>query len=474
MSSKIILTVTAGVLRGKTFEFSDHDRIFVGRSRDCHITLPDDDRLVSRHHFMMEANPPQAALRDLGSKNGTYVNGVKHGGRELDESPEEGVKHEFPVVELKDQDVIRIGDTTMRVQVEQSAICASCGAEIPESERAESLHADSSYKCVKCRKKPITPVDGPKTGPKPPIEEEEPVKSYEEDGMALLMRILEQLRQPPDQAPEIPGYETVKLLGEGGMGKVFLLRNQKSGEKVALKIMHARIAVREDAKVKFQREIDGMNALRHPNLVELYEQGYADGTFYFLMEFCPLGDTAGWAEKRGGKLKLHEAGPIMLQSLKGLAFMHKKRYIHRDLKPQNILLTGSERKLIAKVTDYGMSKNFDEAGLSGITMTGDVAGTIPFMSRDQVRDLKYSKPPVDVWSMGATFYNLLTGKFPRDFAPREDPIAQVLENPVIPIRKRDSSIPRRVAEVIDKALSDNVRKRYKDGGEMLAALEKVL
>ncbi|MEA3440986.1 MAG: protein kinase, partial [Chloroflexota bacterium] len=146
----------------------------------------------------------------------------------------------------------------------------------------------------------------------------------------------------------------------------------------------------------------------------------------------------------------------------------------RDLKPQNILLTGSERKLIAKVTDYGLSKNFDKAGWSGMTMTGDVAGTVPFMPRDQVRNFKYAKPPVDVWSMGATFYNLLTGEFPRDFAPRKDPILQVLQNPVVPVRKRDSSIPKGVADVIDTALSDDVKNRYQDGGEMLAALEQAL
>jgi serine/threonine-protein kinase len=474
MSSKIILTITAGVMRGKSFEISGHDTILVGRSRDCKINLPDDDPFVSRHHFIMEANPPQATLRDLGSKNGTYVNRVKHGGRELDETPEEGSQREYPVVELKDQDVIRIGDTSMRVQVEQPAVCASCGAEIPESERAEALQADSSHKCAECRKKPPKTGDQPKKKSEPKIKDKPPVKPDEEDGMALLMRMLEQLRQPPDQAPEIPGYETVKLLGEGGMGKVFLLRNMKSDKKVALKIMHARVAVNKDAKEKFQREIDNMNALKHPNLVELYEQGYADGTFYFLMEFCPLGDTAGWAKKRGGKLKLDEAGMIMLQSLKGLAFMHKKHYVHRDLKPQNILLAGSERKWIAKVTDYGMSKNFDQAGMSGMTMTGDVAGTVPFMSRDQVRDFKYAEPPVDIWSMGATFYNLLTARFPRDFAPRKDPILQVLQNPIVPIRKRDSSIPKRVADVIDTSLSDNVKKRYQDASEMLAALEKVL
>lgn len=475
MSAKVTLTITAGVKRGEIFEFSEHDTIVVGRSQDCKISLPDDDLFVSRHHFLMEASPPLASLRDLGSKNGTYVNNVKYGGRKIDETPEEGAQRQYPVVELKDQDVVRIGDTTFRIQVEQPAICSECGEEIPEAERAESLQADGKYICPKCRQKPPEEKEKPKPVVKPKkVDKPKPSPVDEKDALAALMEMLEQLRLPADEAPEIPGYETVKKLGEGGMGKVFLLRNQKSGRQVALKIMHARVAVQVDAKRGFQREMDNMIDLRHPNLVEFYEQGNTDGTFYFLMEFCPLGSTDGWAAKHGGTLKLADAAPIMLQSLKGLAFIHKKHYVHRDLKPQNILLTGKESNPTAKVTDFGLAKNFDKAGMSGMTMTGQVAGTVPFMSRDQVHNYKYAEPPVDVWSMGATFYNLLTGKFPRDFVPRKDPILQVLQNPVVPLRKRDSSITKGVAEVIDTSLEDNLKNRYPDASAMLAALEKAL
>lgn len=475
MSAKVTLTITAGTKRGESYEFDEHDTIVVGRSRDCKISLPDDDLLVSRHHFLLEASPPLASLRDLGSKNGTYVNNVKHGGREAHETPEEGAEREYPVVELNDQDVIRIGDTTFRVQVEQPAICSKCGNEIPETERAEALQSDGTHICKQCRQKPPEEKVKPKPVEKPKKEgKPKPTPVDEKDALAALMEMLEQLRLSADDVPAIPGYETVKKLGEGGMGKVYLLRNQKSGKQVALKIMHARVAVQDNAKRQFQREMDNMIDLRHPNLVEFYEQGNAGGTFYFLMEFCPLGSTDGWAAKKGGTLKPADANPIMLQALKGLAFIHQKHYVHRDLKPQNILLTGRESSPTAKVTDFGLAKNFDQAGMSGMTMTGMVAGTVPFMPRDQVHNFKYAKAPVDVWSMGATFYNLLTGKYPRDFVPRKDPILQVLQNPVVPVRKRDSSIPKGLAEVVDTALEDNEKNRYPDAAAMLAAMEKAV
>jgi serine/threonine protein kinase len=122
----------------------------------------------------------------------------------------------------------------------------------------------------------------------------------------------------------------------------------------------------------------------------------------------------------------------------------------------------------------GLAKNFQRAGFSGMTVTGQVAGTPGFMPREQVTNFKLVKPTCDVWSMGATFYNMLTGQFPRDFPHGRDKMQIVLQSPVVPIRKRDSNIPQRVAEVIDRALAEKPQERYQDAGEMLKALKAVL
>jgi serine/threonine protein kinase len=170
---------------------------------------------------------------------------------------------------------------------------------------------------------------------------------------------------------------------------------------------------------------------------------------------------------------LKEAAPIMLQALEGLAYAHQKGFVHRDLKPQNILLTARERG-VAKVSDFGLAKNFQKAGFSGMTATGSVAGTYPFMAREQVTNFKYVKPVSDVWSMGATLYFMLTGEFPRDFRRGQDPMEVILRGNIVSIRKRDSSIPRNVAEVIDRAVADKDRERYQTAAEFGRELAKVL
>ena len=114
------------------------------------------------------------------------------------------------------------------------------------------------------------------------------------------------------------------------------------------------------------------------------------------------------------------------------------------------------------------------AGFSGMTATGSYAGTYPFMPREQVTNFKYVKPVSDVWAMGATLYHMLTNRYPRDFVRGRDPIEVILRGEIVPIRKRLTSFPRSVAEVIDRSLANKAEDRYQDAGEMLQALRKVL
>ena len=129
MAGKVRLQVIEGVMQGQAFAFEEHDTFIFGRMDDCHACLPDDE-MVSRHHFIMEVNPPDARIRDLGSLNGTYVNGIKYGGREEGETPEEGSRREYPEVDMKDGDQIKVGGTVLTVYVEVPAVCCQCGRDI--------------------------------------------------------------------------------------------------------------------------------------------------------------------------------------------------------------------------------------------------------------------------------------------------------------------------------------------------------
>ncbi|RCJ14555.1 hypothetical protein A6S26_10590 [Nostoc sp. ATCC 43529] len=123
---------------------------------------------------------------------------------------------------------------------------------------------------------------------------------------------------------------------------------------------------------------------------------------------------------------------------------------------------------IIKIADYGLAKAFDQAGLSGQTMSGTHAGTPVFMPRQQVINFKYAKPEVDIWATAACLYFMLTGAFPRNFVG--DPFLAVLQTNAVPIRKRDASIPKKLAELIDLALVDQPEIHFKDAATFKQAL----
>jgi serine/threonine protein kinase len=191
------------------------------------------------------------------------------------------------------------------------------------------------------------------------------------------------------------------------------------------------------------------------------------------MEFCNHGSLDGLLQ-RAGKLPLRTAAPLMIHWLAGLAYAHTHKFVHRDLKPQNILLHQQEGQVRAKLTDFGLAKSFETAGLSGMTATGSAGGTFFFMPREQLTNFKYVHPVSDVWSMAATFYKALTGKYPLNFAKNRDPMEVILRDEAVPIRQREPDLPQPLAEVLDRALLCDPTKRYQDATEMKAALQHVL
>ena len=226
----------------------------------------------------------------------------------------------------------------------------------------------------------------------------------------------------------------------------------------------------DEAIAKFKREVAVTAGLEHPNIVRVLESGASGAVFYFIMEFCDGGSVWDLMLKNKGRLSLAQSKPIILGALEALAFAHDKGFVHRDLKPQNILLSRGAVRL----SDFGLAKSFQQAGLSGMSMTGGYAGTPVFMPREQITNFKYVKPVSDVWSMGATIYNMLTGAFPYQFTKDRDPIDVILNEDVVPIRKRDKTLPTPLAAVLDKALATETKDRFRTASELLLAIHAVL
>jgi serine/threonine protein kinase len=421
MPGRVCLDVVAGPIQGRHFEFDGHDTFLFGRSPDCHAELAADDATASRHHFLLEVNPPAARLRDLGSLNGTYVNGQKHGGRDKNVTPEEAAQRPWPEVDLRDGDLIRVGATVINVR-----------------------------------------IDGPPP-PSPPAHT---------PGIDLLVELEDSSKTAPPNT--VAGQYTLgPLLGRGGMGVVHLATRLADGATVALKLMRPEAAVDAHAREVFDREIAVTSSLRHPNVVTLYAHGSEGDTFYFAMEYCAGGSLSAALLQRALPLEAELATRVTLQALDGLAFAHELGFIHRDIKPENLLLADNEMKTV-KLTDFGLAKSFQYAGLSGMTATGFAAGTLQFMPREQLTNFRLLRPASDVWSMGATLYYMLTLRYVRDFQAAKDPLAVVLGGNVVPVRTRQPDVPPALAEVVDRAIEDDLERRYPSAAEFRDALRKTL
>jgi hypothetical protein len=455
MAGTVSLVVTAGPIRGQRFDFSGHDTFLFGRAVDCHARLAASDASASRHHFILEVNPPLARLRDLGSLNGTHVNGVRHGGRRVDEAPGEAAARAGETgVDLRDGDEIRVGATVIRVSVSAPASCADCGRAIADEERDACEWIDGACLCGTCRRRTVEP--GARTG-----------------GASLLARLVAE--REAEDAETIRGqtfgpYEVVSLLGKGGMGAVYLAR--RSGEEpIALKVMLPRMVVDEEAQEIFIREIEVTRALRHPNIVGLLDFGKHEGRYYFALEYCPGGSAEILRLRQGGRVPVASALRIAVDALEGLAAAHEAGFVHRDLKPDNVLLT---RDGVARLADFGLAKSFLQAGLSGLTATGTVGGTPHFMAREQLTSFREARPTSDVWSMAATIYYLLTGAYARDFDSQGDPLAVILRGGRVPVRQRDPSVPADLAAVLDRALEDEPARRFPTARDFVTALRGAL
>lgn len=423
MARKVMLRMTKGPIEGRTWAFTEHDTFIFGRAPDCHARLDDSDTTASRHHFLLEVNPPEARIRDLGSRNGTRINGEKSGGRARHETAEEGRARRFPEVDLADGDVIEVGDSALAVSIEGRAAAAP---------------------------------------------------ALDADPLAVLLAALDEAPPPAvvagDEAPAVAGYRIGRRLGSGSMGAVHAATRLSDGAEVAIKVLLARVAVDAEARAAFLREVEALDHLRHPHIVAVLDRGGAGSAFYFVMERCDGGSLDDVLALHDGKLALDRALPIALQALDGLAHAHREGLVHRDVKPANVLFTGDGT---AKLSDFGLAKRFQQAGLSGMTVTGSFAGTMEYMPREQLTNFKRVTPASDVWSMGATLYRAITGTTPLDFAPDKDPMAVLLLGNVVPLNKRAPTLPAALGAVLDKALARDPKDRFADAGEMRQALTRV-
>ncbi len=261
-------------------------------------------------------------------------------------------------------------------------------------------------------------------------------------------------------------YQIIKSIGEGGMANVYLAYDTILDRNVAVKILRGDLASDEKFVRRFQREALAASSLYNQNIVEVYDVGEDNGMYYIVMEYID-GKHLKTLLKKRGKLTVSEAIDIMMQIASGLSVAHDQYLIHRDIKPQNIMIL--ENGLV-KITDFGIAMAMNSTQL---TQTNSVMGSVHYLPPEQASG-KGASLQSDIYSMGILMYELLTGKLPYHGDNAVEIALKHLKEPLPSIREELPTIPQSVENIIIKATAKNPKNRYADAKEMYEDLKTCL
>lgn len=267
-------------------------------------------------------------------------------------------------------------------------------------------------------------------------------------------------------AQQLGAYRLLRKLGEGGMGAVYLAEDLRHSRRVAIKVLPKRLADEREYLERFRRESEAARALDHPNIVRAFETGEERGFHYYVMEFCQ-GVSLRSRLEREKVLDPMESTRIVAQVAEGLGHAHAKGILHRDVKPDNVMLTPDG---VAKILDLGLAKNLMTPDSNFRTMTGVAIGTPHYLSPEQARGQKEIDGRADIYSLGATFYTLVTGVTPFQGGTIFEIIQKHLTEPLADPRDRRPSIPEGVVHVIRRMMAKSPDDRYRDCAELVIDL----
>lgn len=417
----VVMTFKGGQTVGDSRTFPDDRNIVVGRSPQADLPVLDDP-LIESEHFVLERTDAGRQVRDLGTGSGTFVNGKR-----------------VQAARVEDGDIVRAGLTTMQLHFTHQHV-----ADLPTS--------------VLPRDEPARSEAGARGGAEASAAPQELVDGIEE-----------------------AGYILGEQIGQGKFGIVYKAVRQADNATVAIKVLKAAAEMPSLWLRFFVREMDVMRALEQPNIVRLLHVGSAGEEFaWFAMEYVSGQDLGRLVRSAGNRLRPADACTLTLQLLDALQYAHtfpppEGPFVHRDIKPGNVLVSGSPGRYQAKLADFGLAKNFEQAGYSGMTVTGQVRGTLYFMSPQQLKDTKYAGPEVDLFGAGCVLYFCLTGRLVYDLTGEESDLQAsqtILANRIVPVRKRMPDVPAELAVVIDRAVHADPQRRFHTAHQMKLALER--
>ncbi len=259
-------------------------------------------------------------------------------------------------------------------------------------------------------------------------------------------------------------YEIIEKIGAGGMSDVYKAKDQVLGREVAVKVLKAEFSDDMGFVTKFKTEASSAAGLEHPNIVNIYDVGSEDGLYFIVMEYIEGITLKTYIEKKG-QLNYKEVISIAIQVGRGIESAHNKGIIHRDIKPQNIIIS---REGKVKVTDFGIAR-----ATSGNTISADVMGSVHYASPEQARN-GYVNEQSDIYSLGIVMYEMATGRLPFDGETAVAVAIQHLQGEMVPPTEYAPDLPISIERIIEKSTMKNPDRRYVSMGDLLIDLKKAL
>jgi serine/threonine-protein kinase len=453
---RITLTVIAGPHAGQVFTFTGHDRFLVGRrAPPGHFRLEkeekaQEDRQVSRFHFLVEVNPPLCRLFDMGSHNGTFVNGQR-----------------VTSSDLRHGDEIRAGNSVLRVALHAGPAEERAAAAVPAPAAGQTTPWSGVFALPTA------------AGRLPPTREaaqpEEAVAGSSSCVICQAPAPAEGLCaicwQQAEAGPQpFPGYLLLRVLGRGAMGVVHLALSRADNLLVAVKTISPASQPRPGVVERFLREAEILRELDHPHIVRFLDMGEAGGQLFFAMDYVAGTDVAALL-RRQGALPVRLAVRLVNQLLQALEYAHALGFVHRDIKPGNLLLEGQDAHKVLKVADFGLARVYQASQLSGLTLQNDLGGTVGFLPPEQITHFRDVQPSADQYSAAATLYYLLTlhhvHDLPEHIAGQLD---MILKEDAVPIQQHRAELPNGLARAIHRALARDPEDRYLGVADLRRAL----
>ena len=421
-----------GPLAGQVVQLPPVKGIVIGRADHCEI--PVRVKGVSRTHCQIDFDGEDYQLSDLGSSNGTYVNRKRIEHHRL--GPGDRIRlgtvkidFQFGQADATTTATQKISGATSDTDTSVLYLCDLCGTsvDLEATDSEAAAHFEGQIYCERCR-----------------------------EAASFLGRQLGQ-------------YQIAEMIAHGGMGTVFRAEHEMLDRTVALKVLRKDLCVDGAAIYRFVRGARVGAQLVHPNIAQLYDVGESGGAYYIAMEYIE-GPTVFKVLQSLGFNDVTQVLDVGIQIAQALAHAFEKRIVHRDVKPSNIMLAAPG---VAKLTDLGIAKFMDEAGISSITESGACMGTADYMSPEHISDVRLVDHRGDIYSLGATLYHMLAGQPPFPARNIMAKLRQVRSAPPPSASRRNSKVPMALSAAIQKMMAKDPKNRFQTPQELLRALDAI-